>query len=172
MAIQANKIFNASVYVDGTSYLGQVSEFELPSLNQIMVDHEALGLIGKIQMPAGIESMEAKLAFNSYYPAAIGIAANPGIARQFQIRGNLETHTSEGRTGQQAAVVFLTGTFKTLPLGTFRQHENVTLECMINVTKMRLEIGGVPVVEFDAFANIYKVNGADIAATYRNNIGQ
>jgi phage tail tube protein FII len=34
-----------------------------------------------------------------------------------------------------------------------------------------MEIDGAPIGEFDAMSNIYKVNGVDVAATYKINLG-
>jgi P2 family phage contractile tail tube protein len=45
------------------------------------------------------------------------------------------------------------------------------MESNLAVTYVKVEIDGQPVVEFDAIANIYKVDGIDILAQYRSNIG-
>jgi P2 family phage contractile tail tube protein len=67
--------------------------------------------------------------------------------------------------------VYLTGTFKNAPTGNFKQHDNVELESMFNVTYMKQEIDGADIVEFDVMANIYKVDGVDKLNTYKANIG-
>lgn len=169
--VEIKRLTNANVYMDGQSYLGQASEVSLPKIVQKMADHEALGMIGSFELPTGVDKMEAKINWNSFYPAAIVKMANPGLSINLQVRGNLETHTSAGKTSEVAAVVFMTGQFKELPLGEFKQHENVTLESMLNITAVRIEIDGNELLQFDAFSNIYKVNGIDIASTYRENIG-
>jgi P2 family phage contractile tail tube protein len=171
-AIQINKITNANVYVDGASLLGTVKEAELPKIAQKMVEHVALGLIGSFDTPAGVEKMESKITFNSFYADVMAKVANPTQVVKMQLRASLETYTSEGRSAQVPYVVFLTGTFKELPLGNFQKSENAEFESMFNVFSCKVEVNSVAVVEFDAFSNTYKVNGVDIAATYRANIGQ
>lgn len=170
--VQVNRLTNANVYMDGASFLGKATEVELPKITQAMSEHVALGMIAKFELPSGIDKMEAKISWNSFYPDAIIKMANPGLAINFQIRGSLEGWTSGGRATQVPAVIFMTGTFKELPMGNFKQHENVELESMINVTTVRMEIDGSELVYVDVFSNTYKVNGVDIASTYRENIGQ
>jgi hypothetical protein len=56
-------------------------------------------------------------------------------------------------------------------LGNYKQNDNVELESELAVTYIKLEIDGVEKLEADAMANIFKVNGQDQFANYRNNIG-
>jgi hypothetical protein len=171
MSVQLNKLTNANVYSEGNSLLGKVEEAELPVIVQKMTAHNALGMLGDIQLPSGIEAMESKFKWASVYPDAMRQFANPFTSLQLQVRGNLETYTSQGRVAEVPYVVFMTATCKDLPLGNFKKHENVEIESNLNVTYCRLEIDGEPIVEFDAMANIYKVDGVDVALNYRNNTG-
>ena len=172
MAVQTHKLTNCNVYINGGSMLGQVKELELPTVTQKMTEHQALGMLSAFELPSGIDKMEMKIGWNSYYEVSLGIMANPTQVVNLQVRGSLETWDSSGRSAQRPAVCFLSGTFKELPLGTFAQHENGTIDSMLNVTAVRLEIAGSEILALDVFANIYRVNGVDIAATYRENIGQ
>lgn len=171
MSVEINKLTNANVYSEGNSLLGKVEEAEMPMIVQKMTAHNALGMLGDIELPSGVEKMEAKLKWASVYPDVMRQFANPFKALQLQLRGNLETYTPQGRTAELPYVVFLTATCKDLPVGNFKKHENVEIESNLNVTYCRVEIDGEPIVEFDAIANIYKVDGVDLAANYRNNTG-
>lgn len=171
MATQIRKLTNSNVYIDGTSFLGQAMEVELPSIIQKMAEHSALGMVGTIELPSGVDKLEAKIKWNSYYPAAMKATGNPNVATQMQLRGNLQTWESSALTEQVAAVVYMTATFKSFPLGNFKQHENVELEQDLAVYYVKVEIDGEEIIEFDAMSNIYKVNGVDILAEYRQNLG-
>lgn len=172
MAISVNKLTNAAVYFDGGSLLGQCSNVELPTVTQKMTDHVALGMVGGFQLPSGVEPMEAKFAFNALYSDAFVKIANPNETVNVQVRASLETYEAGGKTGSQAAKVQLRGQFKTVPLGNYKQHEPVELEAMMNVHYCKLTIGTQVIFEYDANANIYKVDGVDILAQYRADIGQ
>jgi P2 family phage contractile tail tube protein len=68
-------------------------------------------------------------------------------------------------------VTFLTVAFKTLPAGKYKQHDNVELDSKFTAYYVKQVVGGINVVEIDVLANIAKVNGVDILANYRANIG-
>ena len=172
MAIAVNRLTNGNLYVDGANFLGKVSELELPTVTQKMADHVALGMIGSFQLPSGVESMEAKILWNAPYADALAIAADPNTVRQLQVRGNLETYNSSGRSAQVPYKVFMSVQFKSFPGGNFKQHENIEMETMLNVLSMKVVIDNEQVIEIDVLANIYKAGGVDLLDQYRINIGQ
>ena len=169
--IAVKKLTNANVYVGNSSYLGKAAEIDLPKITAVMAEHQALGMVGKIDLPSGFEKMEARIKWNSMYPDAMKRMANPFEMVSLQCRSSLEDYTAGGRTGQVPVVCFMKAQFKEVPMGNFKQHENVELESQLTVTYVKLEIDGQSIVEFDALANIYKVDGVDILAQYRANIG-
>lgn len=169
--INVNRVTNANVYINGNSFLGKAEEIDLPKITAKMVEHKALGMAGSVELPAGFDKMEARIKWNSFYQDAMVHMANPYQAVSLQCRSSLENYTAAGRTGEAPVVCFIKGQFKTVPLGNFKQHDNVEMDSTLTVTYVKLEISGQPVVEFDALANIYKVNGVDILAQYKANIG-
>lgn len=169
--ISVNRLTNANVYVDGNNLLGRVQEIELPVVKQKMSEHKALGMIGTVEFFSGLEKLESKLTWNSFYADAMVKAADPSKTVQMQVRSSLETYDSTGRIAQAPVVVFMTAQHKDFPLGSFKQHDNVELVSMLSVTAFRLEINGESILEIDVLSNIYKVNGVDILANYRSNIG-
>ena len=88
-----------------------------------------------------------------------------------QVRATQETFSGPGRIAQDAVVLFLIGTFKSLPMGTFKQNEPIEVKASMAITYARLEIAGSPVFEIDVLNNIYKQNGVDLMDTYRANLG-
>jgi P2 family phage contractile tail tube protein len=171
MSIQINRLTNANVWVDGVNHLGQIDEITLPTVSHKMVEHKALGMVGSSEFFAGIDKMEAKIKWNSYYGEALRKSANPVQSVKLQVRGNIEVYTAEGRTNEVKFVCFLTCQYKGFPLGNFKQHDNVELESNLAVYACRMEIGNEEIVEIDVLANIYKVAGEDILAQYRINLG-
>jgi uncharacterized protein len=169
--IKVNRLTNANVYVDGGSLLGQVEEINLPEVTHMMSEHKALGMVGKMELFSGVDKMEATLKWNSFYPDALVKFADPRKALNIQVRSSLERYNSSGLTEEVACVAYLTGQPKNFPGGNFKQHDNVEATSKLTCTAYKLEIGGRVVVEYDAMANIYSVDGVDILADYRNNIG-
>lgn len=169
--LEVNRVTNANVYINGNSLLGKAEEIDLPKIVSKMAEHKALGMAGSIELPAGFEKMEGRIKWNSYYKDVMAKMANPYEYHSIQCRSSVESYTAAGRTGEVPMVVFMNAQFKSIPLGNFKQHDNVEMESNIAVTYVKVEIDGESVVEFDAIANIYKVNGVDILANYRSNIG-
>lgn len=170
-SVQIKKLTNGNVYIDGNNYLGAAKEIDLPKVVQVMAEYSGLGLAGKIELPSGIEKMESKITWNSFFPEVFKKIGDPSAAMEMQIRGNLEDWSSGGRGNQQPYVCYMTATQKELNFGSFKQHENVEHETNYSVYYVKLEVNGESIIEFDAMANIYKVNGTDIMETYRTNIG-
>ncbi len=169
--IQINRLTNANVYVDGNSLLGRAMEINLPDIKAKMSDHQALGLQGMIELPSGIDKLEAKIKWNSLYPEVLRKTGNPYKAVKMMVKASIENYEGGDLVGRQAVTTYLTGQFKQIPLGSFKQNDNVELESGIAVTYIKQEIAGEVVLEFDAMANILKVNGVDILAEYRANLG-
>lgn len=170
-AIQVNRLTNANIYVNGVSKLGTAQEFTMPILKSMMSEHKAIGMTGKLELFSGVDKLEAKIKWNSFYANTMSIFANPVKAISLQVRASLETYTSSGRTAEVPVIVYVTGYAKDFPLGDFKQHDNVELESNMTVTSCKLEINGALIVEFDALANIYNIGGTDILAQYRANLG-
>lgn len=170
-AIKVNRLTNANIYVEGNSLLGQAEEVNLPEIQNTLSEHKALGMIGKLELFSGIDKMEASIKWNSFYPDTLVQFADPRKALKIQVRSSLESHDSSGLVSEVPCVAFITGQPKNFPAGNFKQHDNVEATSKMTVTAYKLEIDGRVIVEYDALANIYIVDGVDIMATYRSNIG-
>jgi hypothetical protein len=171
MATTVNRLTNANIYVNGNSLLGKAEEITLPVIKQKMSEHKALGMVGSVEFPSGIDKLEAKIKWNSFYADIMKQVANPFASLQIQVRANLENYTASGRTGEVPVVCIMTSSAKDFPMGNFKQHDNVEAETNLNVTYCKLEIDGEVIMEIDVLANIYKVDGTDLLATYRANTG-
>lgn len=170
-SISVNRMTNANVYVNGASQLGKVEEINLPDITFMLSEHKALGMIGKFELFSGIDKMECTIKWNAFYRDVLTQFSDPRKALKLQVRSSLETYNSEGLLTEVACVAYLTGQPKNFPAGNFKQHDNVEASSKMTLTAYKLEIDGLPVVEFDALANIYMVDGKDIFATYTKNIG-
>jgi P2 family phage contractile tail tube protein len=166
-----NRVTNANIYLDGKSLLGKAEEVTNPVIKSIMSEHKALGMNGKLELPSGIDKLETKIKWSSFYSDVLLKIANPEQAVQLQVRSSVKTFTSAGLTGQVPLAIYMTGTFKEFPTGAFKNNDNVELESSLNLTYLKMVYNGVDIVEIDVLANIHKVNGVDILADYRANLG-
>ena len=169
--IKINRVTNANCYLNGKSLLGQVKEMDAPEVKFSMSEHGAIGMVGKMEFPSGIDKLEGKIRWNSFYPDAAIDLGDPFTAVQLQFRASLEQYGATGRLAETPVVIYLTAQMKGAPAANFKQHDNVELETTYGETYYKLVIGGKDIIEYDALANIYKVGGVDKLAGYRANIG-
>jgi len=58
MGLSIQKVFNANVYLDGTNDLmGRASEIKLPEVAAKLAEHGAVGMVGDIKLPTGMQAM-------------------------------------------------------------------------------------------------------------------
>jgi P2 family phage contractile tail tube protein len=168
--IEINRVTNAGIYVNGDSYIGKAEEINLPMIKPVMSEHKSLGLNSKIELPSGIDKLEGKIKFNSKYPRVQQTFADIFTHIQLQVRYQLESYGSSGRTLKKG-VILLTVQSKGVPGGNFKQHDNVELESDFNVLYMKEIIDGEEIFEIDVYSNIYKVKGVDLLSDFKNAIG-
>ena len=169
--IAIQRLTNANIYMDGANLLGRAEEISLPEIKMKMSEHKALGLVGTIETASGVEKLESKIKWTSFYPDVIKKAGNPFKPVQLQVRASIQIYEGGGVIREAPVVVLLTGTFKKFPFGNFKQHDNAESESELSCTYVKQTIDGEDMIEFDVLANIYKVGGVDILADYRTNTG-
>lgn len=171
MALEVKKLTNGNLYVNGVSFLGKTEEVTLPTISFKTVEHKALGMHGSIKLPTGVDNIEVKCKWSSITRESHIITANPFVEHSFQLRSSLDAYDSTGRVSQESYVVHFRGKSSDIPNGAFKQHDNVEAESTFNCSYIKLEIAGNVVYEIDVMANIHKVDGVDLLATYRANLG-
>ena len=165
-------LVGANVYMDGQTYAGQVEEATMPDPKPVMQEIKALSMYGKIELPHGLDKMSCKLKWNSVSADIIKKAANVFNSIDVMIRSNIAVWANGDKTQDVPCVAFIRGTSKSgvPPIG-LKHQDKSDLETEYAVTYYKLEIGGVPVVEIDFYANVYMVDGVDMLADYRANLG-
>ena len=173
MATIRKQLTNANVYVNGSSYLGFVSEAMMPDISIKQLDHAPLGQHGVTSLPVGFDKMEMTLKFTSFFSEVLtGGMANGYAGLDGQLRSSQESFDGQGsRSAEESFVYFFRGRPINLPTGSFKQHENAEGETKITLDYIKLEIAGATIYEIDVLNNIYEVNGVDLLATYRANLG-
>ena len=104
-------------------------------------------------------------------PTALFQSVFASYIRLNDLVNSIHPYASGGRTEEKPVVALLTVTFKSIPGGNYKQHDNVEVESEFTATYMKLTVGGEDITEIDVLANIYKAGGQDVLASYRANIG-
>lgn len=172
MAININRLHNANIYVEGNSMLGKAEEITLPAVKAKFADVKVLGLQSDLEFVTGFEKMSGKIKWNAIYPEMFQHFGSPYITKQVQVRANLETYDSSGRTNQVPVVAFLTVRFKDVMAAmTLKSGDNPDQESEYSCTYYRMEIDGVRMLEIDALTNVYFVQDIDQMVQYRISLG-
>ena len=171
MPIEVGKVFNARVYIDGTDFIAKAEEVDLPKVRFKFADAKALGLYGEMELPAGLDKLEARIKFNSIYSDFIALASNPFVLRTIIVRASKQDWDQRGVAREVPVKAEIRGFFKEFDSGKFKAREAAEAEATISVLYYKLEVDGKEVVEVDVMNNIYKVEGRDILQAYKANIG-
>lgn len=161
--IEINRITNANIYLDGANLLGRAEEVKLPDVSMTMQEHKALGMVGKVELPAGFDKMEGEIKWNSFYRDAMLSAANPYKSLALQCRSSVQRYSSQGLIDEIPLVTFLTIMFKKNPLGTFKQHENAEFSSSFTCTYIKQVLDGEELLELDYWDGFEATFGVDYA---------
>jgi P2 family phage contractile tail tube protein len=171
MNIQINSLTNANVYIDGVGLLGRAEEVEIPQPRHRMIDYKGLGMAGTAELWGGVDKLEAKIKWVSFDAETLTMAASPFQSHSFQVRGNLEQYTSQGRSAQLPVVYLMTGVFKDAGAANLKHQTMVETSSTISVYHCELYVSGTQIYLYDVFANVYVVGGVDQLSTFRTNLG-
>ncbi|MCG2614895.1 phage major tail tube protein [Terrimonas sp. NA20] len=171
MDVKVNRVTNAAVYVDGQGFIGRAEEVTCPDIAPVMVDHKGLGMIGQLELPAGLQKMSSKIKWNAPYLEVMKKTHNVFQSMRLQVRSSIETYENGNRIAEAPVVIYMTAIPKKAGGFVFKAQDNVEREDEFNVTSYKLEVAGIEIIYVDVMANIWRVNGNDQLATYRANLG-
>jgi P2 family phage contractile tail tube protein len=164
-----NRITNANAYLNGETLIGRLEEIELPSIKFATEDVKALGLFAAIEMPTGLEKMEAKLKWNAVYGDNFK-AESPLKSVSITVKSNMKSQGAAGSLKDIPVSVTISGVFKETPLGTLKGQEKIDgLQHVMSVYYVKLEEDGKLIYEVDVFNNIIKFGSTDILNEFRLN---
>ena len=158
MSIELNVIYNAALYLNGNSQIGRAGEVKLPEIEIEQDEFKGLGMHIGISLPMGIKVGESEITWNGFYPDAF--------------RADVQTHNALGRVDELPLVATLTGQFSKSPLGTYKPKERAEFSSTFLAHAGSIKLAGREILYFDAFTNQYRVDGADMLAKFRSNLGQ
>jgi len=171
MALTISKVFDANVYVNNASKHGQASEITCPNVEAVMNEYNSLGMLGTLELPAGFSAMEA--TFTWTYPdndAQIAFA-NPFKAVDVMVRSSKAVYENGGLVEEQPVAIFMRGLPKQHQGGSFAGKDAVNPESAVAVNYYKLEVDGEEIIEVDVINNIFKVDGEDVLAKRKLNLG-
>lgn len=166
------KVIDANVYVNGESKHGLASEVTVPDITPVMSDYKSMGMVGSLELPNGIDKMEAIVKWTYPDNTAKLACADIYTPVELMVRSSkAEFIGSAGLAAETPIVVMMRGYSKKSPGGTFKPKEDTELESTFALTYYKETVDGEDIVEVDVVNNIYKVGGEDKMAARRANLG-
>ena len=87
------------------------------------------------------------------------------------VRADVETYDTTGRVKEVPLVTMVTATFSKNALGGFKPKEKAEFSSTYQTTEIRQVLDGRETLYINTFTNEYRVDGVDVEAAYRRNIG-
>lgn len=164
------KVTNGNLYINGNNLVGKVEELTMPELTSKTAEIATLGMAGTTEYHSGFEKMEMTVKVSAYHEDLIGIIGDPNAKLNMILFGEYTDHTPTGTVSTPFNIQFI-GSCKQIPMGVLKAHERVTVDLMFAVYSCELNANGASVLKYNAESNVYKVNGVDKLASFRNNLG-
>ncbi len=158
-----------NVYL-GKNLFGVASKFQGPDIESATV--EIKNGIGTYNLPVGINAMSASLTLISFDKDVFSKVANPFAEINFTVYQSLDSFSNENLTKSESVKVVLRGSSSKFPLlGELEQQTNVEETLEFNISSAKKYIGSKEIYHVDIPNLIWKVNGVDLSAQLKKNLG-
>ncbi len=130
------------------------------------------GIAGEYASPVlgHFASQMVKIAFRTVTKLQLDMLAP--VYQRFDIRGSIQIQDPGlGLIVTQSVVLDCRGQVKNLVLGKMEPGKVMGSEIELEVARVSLSLGGVPVIELDKLNMVFKVNGFDFLASVRRDLG-
>jgi P2 family phage contractile tail tube protein len=159
---------NTNLFVDGVSFSGDVPSLTLPKLTQKMDDYRGGGMAGPIELPTGLEKLEALFSTNGVRREALkffGLSDRTACNAVF--RGSFK-----GLKGKVTPVIAtLRGGLKEVDLGDWKAGDKAEIKHSMAVTYYKLEVEGRVIYEIDMVNMVQVIDGVDQLQEERSALG-
>lgn len=159
---------NLNLFVNGKGYAGQVEEYNPPKLTLKTEEFMAGGMFSPVELTMAMEKLECDFSL---------ICEDADILRQFGVtEGNQTPVTVRGHLesfdGTTTGIVHnLRGKFKEIDRGTWQAGQKKVVKTAVALTYYKETRGGQVIHEVDPVNMVFVVDGVDLLATARANLG-
>ncbi|MEH0008070.1 MAG: phage major tail tube protein [Flavobacteriales bacterium] len=162
-------ITQPSLYVDGTSYLGKVTEMVPPKITPKFREFLAAGMSSPIDIPLGqIEKMECEFTLGTYEKEMLKqVRVTPGGTVPLVMRAGVMK--DDGSKGQ--VIITMRGHVKEIDRGTWKPDDDTTLKISMTLSYYKEVIDGETVLEADPLNYKIMSGGVDYLAETARFIG-
>lgn len=160
------------IYANGNDLIG-IASVELPELSNQTETISGTGILGEYESPSvgDFQSMSVKLKWNGHTEKATSVL-NPLLPLQLECRASEQQ--ADMQTGAKKSIpieITVFGTAKGAGLGSFETSKKTDNETEIEITRLVHSVNGKQKLLIDKTNLIYAIDGVDIMAPIRANLG-
>ena len=169
--ITVSRITHSTVIIDDLNTLGFAKTIELPKISYSFAEHNAVGMFGKINLPAGgMEALEMSIDWNSFNADIFAKLVRPFEVSRLTIRGVVDDYNAYGRKSAPGTLLVECGAiFNETSLGSLEQSSPSEWTSTCSVTTLKISQDGRVLINYDPHINRLIVDGVDVNAA-RNEI--
>lgn len=165
-----NQLKNFNAYADGNSLMGVIEEVVLPKLTRKMESFQGGGMVAPIDIDHGLEKLELELNCAGGY--VLEFIKQFGLGKVGGAMVRYAGAYQRDDTGDVVAVEVVTrGRYSEIDFGNAKVGDKSTVKARVSLSYYKLVVDGQTVIEIDALAMVYIVNGVDMLADQRKAIG-
>lgn len=165
------KLIGFRVYNQGQDQIG-LADVELPEIEFLTETTSGAGIAGEVEslVLGQTKSLTIKFKWRAFNGSSVSLLAPKG--HQLDLRGSIQRFDAAAGTFEpQAMKVVVRCAPKKGGLGKLEMGKPMDNESELEVTYLKVWLGGSEVLEIDKLNYIYKVDGTDYLATVRANLG-
>ncbi|KEY05838.1 MULTISPECIES: phage major tail tube protein [Brucella] len=167
MARKIGQITQADCYINEVDVCGRVAELDLGEIAHAEVEHQTLGMIGILKLPGRpVQAIEGKISFEWLDEEVSRNILMPTKVHKLQLHSYVDIFDGEGLNAERSHTLVTHIGFQMMKTGgrTAKLGENLAQEHDISISTFKQSVygGDTPIIEFDAWNNIYRINGADV----------
>lgn len=167
MARKIGQITDSDCYINEVDVCGRVAELDLGEIGHAEIEHQTLGMIGVLTLPGRpVQSIQGKISFEWLDEEVSRSILNPTRVHKLQLHSYVDVFDGEGRSSTLSHTLITHIGFSMMKTGgrTAKLGENLAQEHDISISSFKQAVygGDTPIIEFDAWNNIYKINGEDV----------
>ena len=166
--LRHTQITDAEVYFGETGLVGVSATVDIPSLETAQIEHETLGSVGILQLPArGLAALNVTIELMYPEPELLAWSYDPTASELFQFHEPLDVFGADGGIDRDRSTKLVTicrlkpsnneaGQMKK------REARKHTISATATSFLQRVYTEQTPLVEIDLMANIHKVRGRNV----------
>lgn len=157
-----------NLFVDGNSYVGQVTEVTQPKLAMKMEEYRAGGMFAPVDINLGLEKLEVEFKMGGYMIELLRQfgGAIDGVPLRF-----LGAYQQDDTEEVASIELVMRGRFSEIDSGNSKTGDDTEQTFKATLTYYKLMENGADIVEIDALNHVFVVNGNDKLAEHRSAIG-